>query len=78
MLDLGQFETVQWLFALAFVLIALHFLDDPLADGFDIMLGNYTVKVPNVTPGSYQILGKRPVLPVFLRTSINLFFIFYF
>ncbi|KAF8817204.1 hypothetical protein BYT27DRAFT_7127050 [Phlegmacium glaucopus] len=30
--------------------------DHPLAKGFDILLGKYTVHVPIVTPGEYQIL----------------------
>lgn len=41
------------------ILIFEYFVANPLADGFDIMLGSYIVKVPNVTPGPYQILGKR-------------------
>ena len=41
------------------LLIFKCFAENPLADGFDILLGAYTVKVPNVTPGPYQILGKR-------------------
>ena len=56
----------------ASVLIFKCFADSPLAVGFDIMLGTYTVIVPNVAPGPYQILRKRHVLPVSLRMSINL------
>jgi hypothetical protein len=52
LLDLGQ------LFAFVSMLIFKCFAANPLADGFDIMLGAYTVTVPNVTPGPYQILGK--------------------
>ena len=51
--------------------------DHPLAEGFDIMLSNYTVIVPNVAPGLYQILGKTHVLPVSLQMSINLCFFIY-
>lgn len=71
LLDLGQSETID---AFVFVLIFQYFAENPLADGFDILLGKYTVKVPKVTPGRYQILGKRSyILPVSLRMSINMF-----
>ena len=67
LLDLSQSETIRWVFV-----NIQYFAANPLADGFDILLGSYTVKVPNVTPGPYQILGKRYGLPVSLRMSINL------
>ena len=33
-------------------------LDNPLATGFDILLGSIDVTVPSVTPGTYQAVGK--------------------
>ena len=37
----------------------IFFIEHPLAEDFDILLGNYSVQVPTVTAGEYQILGKK-------------------
>lgn len=39
-----------------------YFAGHPLAENFDILLGAYTIHVPAVTPGEYQMLGKEVLL----------------